>query len=206
MLGDPETAREAVTRRVRDYLEACRALDTGQMTAAAGEGPQEIARHPDFPTRLGMALVGAATLWGVLEPLPGLALRVAQDLAEDGEDGLAAGYAQLVRDLAVPGRHDAEAWTAQSLLMRLHQRSGSPAQADALARDLVAHGAPLDLDQRRDPSLPDDTLAWTGGALVEGMPPRTDGRALSVEDAQEHLRVLLSDTLREIQADEDPPR
>ena len=60
----------------------------------------------------------------------------------------------------------AVAWAAQSLLVSILQRSGSPARAEEIARDLAAHAIPIDLWRDDDPSLPDDSMAWHGGAFV----------------------------------------
>jgi hypothetical protein len=56
---------------------------------------------------------------------------------------------------------------------------------------------PVDLFRDDDPHLPDESMTWHGGAFVEGMPPRRDGQALSVEDAGAYVEELLRRTLRE---------
>lgn len=150
-----------------------------------------------------MALVGAALLWEVPEVVPRLALVVAADHTADGELELAASYVALVRETALPGRDDAAAWAAQSLLVTLFQRTGDAARAEELSRDLAAHGVPLDLWQQADPRLPDDSLAWHGGAFEGGIPPRRDERGLAFEDVHDYLRILLRDMRREQEAEDD---
>lgn len=196
-LRDPERSRHAVREAVRAYLAA----DDDRRAGRPPSSP--IAAHPDFPTGVGMALVGAAALWEATDVMPAIALRVAKDLHEDGDDALAASFIGVVQQTAVPGRDDAEAWAAQSLLVSVLQRSGRPLEADALARDLAAHAVPLDLWRDDDPRLPETSMDWHGGALVAGMPPRRDDRALSVETAEEHLQALLTQMLRDAEADED---
>ena len=100
-------------------------------------------------------------------------------------------------------RDDAAAWAAQSLLVSVLQRSGSPAQAEEVARDLAAHAIPIELWRDDDPTLPDDSLAWHGGAFVGGIPPRRDERSLSFEDVHDYLDSLLQETRREQQAEGD---
>lgn len=196
-LRDADRSRAAVREASRAFLAADDERRAGRVPSSG------IAAHPDFPTGVGMALVGAGVLWEATELVPAIALRVAKDHHEDGEDDLAASFLAVVQQTAVPGRDDAEAWAAQSLLVSVLQRSGSATDADALARDLAAHAVPIDLWRDDDPHLPDTTLAWHGGALVEGMPPRRDDRALSVETAQEHVQSLLVEMLREAEAETD---
>ena len=83
------------------------------------------------------------------------------------------------------------------------QRSGSPAQAEEVARDLAAHAIPIELWRDDDPTLPDDSMAWHGGAFVGGIPPRRDERSLSFEDVHDYLDSLLQETRREQQAEGD---
>ncbi|MCL6422036.1 hypothetical protein Bequi_01305 [Brachybacterium sp. JHP9] len=197
-LRDDVSARDAVLAAARAYIAA----DDDRRAGRAPSSP--VAAHPDFPTGVGMSLIGASVLWEAPELIPQLALRVAKDHFEDGDLSLAASFAALVAEHAQPGRDDAEAWSAQSLLVAILSRAGSAADADALARDLAAHGVPVDLWRDADPRLPDESMAWHGGAFVEGMPPRADGRALSFEQAGEYVDSLLTETLREHEAEEDP--
>lgn len=199
-LHDTDAAREAVIAASRAFLAADDDRRAGRVPASP------LGAHPDFPTGVGMSLVGAGVLWGETALVPAVALRVAKDHHEAGDDELAASFVAVVQQTALPGRDDAEAWAAQSLLVSILQRSGSPADADALARDLAAHAVPLDLWRDADPHLPEDSLDWHGGALVAGMPPRRDDRALSVEGAEEHLQQLMTEMLREREAEDDPPR
>jgi hypothetical protein len=199
-LRDPDRAREAVARAAEAFVQA----DDERRAGRAPSTP--IALDPDFPTGVGMALVGAAVLWEARELVPRIALRVAKDHYEDGADALAASYIALVQESVDPGEDpeaDALAWAAQSLLVSVLQRSGAPAQADAIARDLAAHAIPIDLWRGDDPTLPDDSMAWHGGAFVGGIPPRRDERSLSYEDVHDYLDTLLADMRREQQAEGD---
>src|SRR5699024_1796692 len=138
------------------------------------------------------ALVGAAVLWDARDRVPRVALRVAKDHYEDGADELAASYLAPVQEAIGPGAAtagDALAWAAQSLLVSVLQRSGSAAQAEEIARDLAAHSIPLDLWRDDDPSLPDSSMAWHGGAFVGGIPPRRDERSLSFEDVHDYMNT-----------------
>ncbi|MDN6399448.1 MAG: hypothetical protein L0K01_03220 [Brachybacterium sp.] len=193
----------------------CRSTPIQEFLAAddaqrAGRAPSTaLALDPDFPTGVGMALVGAAVLWDARDLVPRVALRVAKDHFEDGADELAASYIALVQEGIEPGEDsvdDALAWAAQSLLVSVLQRSGSPAQADEIARALAAHAIPLDLWRDDDPTLPDDSMAWHGGAFVGGIPPRRDERSLSFEDVHDYMNTLLADTRREQEAEGDEPR
>ncbi|MFC0675788.1 hypothetical protein [Brachybacterium hainanense] len=196
-LRDPERAREAIGRAAAAYLEADDARRAGRVPT----GP--LALDPDFPTGVGMALIGAAVLWEVGSLIPRMALRVAKDHYESGDDELAASCIALAQEHAEPGADDASAWAAQSLLVAVLQRSGDPAAADEIARDLVAHDVPLELWRDDDPSLPDDSLAWHGGAFVGGIPPRRDERSLSYEDVHDYLGTMLAQMRREQEAEED---
>ncbi|WP_114855848.1 hypothetical protein [Brachybacterium sp. YJGR34] len=198
VLRDGARARAAIAVAVQEFLDADDALRAGRTPTAP------VAQDPDFPTGVGMGLVGAAVLWEAHDLVPRLALRVATDHYEDGRDELAASYLALVQESVEPGEDpdaDALAWAAQSLLVAVLQRSGDPAQAEAIARDLAAHDIPLDLWREDDPSLPDDSLAWHGGAFVGGIPPRRDERSLSYEDVHDYLDSLLADMRREEQAE-----
>ena len=199
-LRDDETVRAALARSIQEYLAADEDHRAGRPPATA------LALDPDFPTGVGMALVGAAVLWEARDLVPRLALRVAKDHHEDGADDLAASYLALVLESIDPGedsRDDALAWAAQSLLLSVMQRSGDPARAAEIARDLSAHAIPLDLWRDDDPSLPDDSMSWHGGAFVGGIPPRRDERSLSVEDVHDYLSTLLAETRREQDAEDD---
>ncbi|SLN05369.1 hypothetical protein FM106_30355 [Brachybacterium faecium] len=199
-LRDDETVRAALARSIQEYLVADEDHRAGRAPATA------LALDPDFPTGVGMALVGAAVLWEARDLVPRLALRVAKDHHEDGADDLAASYLALVLESIDPGedsRDDALAWAAQSLLLSVMQRSGDPARAAEIARDLAAHAIPLDLWRDDDPSLPDDSMSWHGGAFVGGIPPRRDERSLSVEDVHDYLSTLLAETRREQDAEDD---
>ena len=199
-LRDDETVRAALARSIQEYLAADEDHRAGRPPATA------LALDPDFPTGVGMALVGAAVLWEARDLVPRLALRVAKDHHEDGADDLAASYLALVLESIDPGedsRDDALAWAAQSLLLSVMQRSGDPARAAEIARDLAAHAIPLDLWRDDDPSLPDDSMSWHGGAFVGGIPPRRDERSLSVEDVHDYLSTLLAETRREQDAEDD---
>ncbi|MGY5763796.1 hypothetical protein ACXET9_01175 [Brachybacterium sp. DNPG3] len=206
ILADGERMREAIALQIADFLRA----DDERRAGRVPSGP--LALDPDFPTGVGMALVGAAVLWEARDLVPQVALRVAKDSYEDGEDELAASYCALVQESVDPGEDDASAWAAQSLLVAVLQRSGDPAQADEIARDLARHAIPLTLWQDADPSLPDDSMAWHGGAFVGGIPPRRDERSLSYEDVHDYLDDLLAQTRREHAAEsdaagvDDPPR
>ena len=198
-LRDDATARAAIAHSVEEFLAA-------DDDHRAGRPPRsELALDPDFPTGVGMALVGAAVLWDARDLVPRVALRVAKDHHEDGADQLAASYAALVQESVDPGEDhhdDALAWSAQSLLVSILQRSGDPARADEIARDLAAHAIPIDLWRDDDPSLPDDSMAWHGGAFVGGIPPRRDERSLSFEDVHDYLDTLLADMRRDQEAEE----
>lgn len=196
-LRDAERTREAVDGASRAFLAA----DDDRRAGRTPSSP--IAAHPDFPTGVGMALIGAGVLWEATALVPAIALRVAKDHHEDGDDALAASFIAVVQQSAAPGRDDAEAWAAQSLLVSVLQRSGRAEDADALARDLAAHAVPIDLWRDAAPHLPETTMDWHGGALVEGMPPRRDDRSLSVESAEEHLRTLMTGMLRDAEAEDD---
>lgn len=203
VLHDDERVREAITRSVEEFLVADDARRAGRAPTT------ELALDPDFPTGVGMALVGAAVLWDARDLVPRVALRVAKDHHEDGADELAASYIALVLESIEPGEdstEDAVAWAAQSLLVSVMQRSGSPAQADEIARDLAAHAIPIDLWRDDDPTLPDDSMSWHGGAFVGGIPPRRDERSLSFEDVHDYMNTLLADTRRAQEAEGDAPR
>lgn len=202
-LRDDDRARAAIARSIREFLEADDARRAGKAPATA------MALDPDFPTGVGMALVGAAVLWEARDLVPTVALRVAKDHYEDGADELAASYVALVQESVDPGadnRGDALAWAAQSLLVSVLQRSGSPAQADEIARDLAAHAIPIDLWRDDDPTLPDDSMSWHGGAFVGGIPPRRDERSLSFEDVHDYMNTLLAETRRAQDAEGDEVR
>ncbi|AXK44645.1 hypothetical protein [Brachybacterium saurashtrense] len=199
-LRDDDAARAAIARSVQEFLAADDDRRAGRSPATA------LALDPDFPTGVGMALVGAAVLWEARDLVPKVALRVAKDHHEDGADELAASYLALVQESVDPGERrddDALAWAAQSLLVAVLQRRGEPAQAEALARDLAAHAIPIDLWRDADPTLPDDSMAWHGGAFVGGMPPRRDERRLSYEDVHDYMNTLLADMRRDQDAEED---
>lgn len=198
VLRDDGAARAAIARSVQEYLAADDELRAGRAPTTA------MGRDPDFPTGVGMALVGAAVLWEARDLVPRVALRVAKDHYEDGADELAGSYIALAQESVDPGedsRDDAVAWAAQSLLVAVLQRSGPPAQADEIARDLAAHAIPIDLWRDDDPSLPDDSMAWHGGAFVGGIPPRRDERSLSYEDVHDYLDMLLAETRRQHEAE-----
>ncbi|APX34488.1 hypothetical protein BH708_19210 [Brachybacterium sp. P6-10-X1] len=198
-LRDDDRARTAIARTVGEFLEADDARRAGRAPESA------MGLDPDFPTGVGMALVGAAVLWEARDLVPQVALRVAKDHYEDGADELAASYIALVQESVDPGaesRDDAIAWAAQSLLVSVLQRSGDPAQAAEIARDLAAHAIPIDLWRDDDPSLPDDSMSWHGGAFVGGIPPRRDERSLSYEDVHDYMNTLLADMRREQEAEE----
>lgn len=203
-LRDQDTAWNAIASASEEFLAADDDRRAGRLPA------RPIAQDPDFPTGVGMALVGAAVLWEYRAYVPQIALRVAKDHYEDGRDGLAASFIALVQESVDPakssaagnavgqhGKDEALAWAAQSLLVSVLQRSGSPAQADEIARDLAAHNIPLALWTADDPTLPDDSMAWHGGAFVGGIPPRRDERHLSYEDVHDYLDQLLSNMQRE---------
>lgn len=199
-LRDDEKVRSALARSVQEFLAADDDRRAGRAPATA------LALDPDFPTGVGMALVGAAVLWDARDLVPRVALRVAKDHFEDGADQLAASYLALVQESIDPGEDgddDALAWAAQSLLVSVLQRSGSAAQADAIARDLAAHSIPIDLWRDDDPTLPDDSMSWHGGAFVGGIPPRRDERSLSFEDVHDYMNSLLGDMRREQAAEGD---
>lgn len=198
-LRDEEDSRAAVEQACRDFIAA----DDERRAGRTPSSP--IAAHPDFPTGVAMSLIGACVLWQAPRYLPALGLRAAIDHYEDGDDEIAASFVGLVRQHAEAGEHSAEAWAAESLLLAIQQRSGDPAEAEILARDLVAHHVPLSLWRETSPGshLPDDTMAWHGGAMVEGMPPRRDGSALSVEDAEAYLQQLMTQMQHEAEAESD---
>ena len=199
-LRDDEQVRAALESSVEEFLAADDERRAGRMPTS------ELALDPDFPTGVGMALVGAAVLWEAQDLIPKVALRVAKDHHEDGADELAASYIALVQESVEPGERsddDALAWAAQSLLVSVLQRSGDPARADEIARDLAAHAIPMDLWRDDDPTLPDDSMAWHGGAFVGGIPPRRDERRLSFEDVHDYMNTLLADMRREQEAEED---
>ncbi|WP_233190806.1 hypothetical protein [Brachybacterium sp. UMB0905] len=201
-LRDPERARAAIANAVEAFLAADDARRAGRAPTSA------IALDPDFPTGVGMALVGAAVLWEVRELVPQVALRVAKDHHEDGAEDLAASFIALVQESITPGADrelDATAWAAQSLLVDVLQRAGDAAGADVIARDLAAHHIPLDLWRDDDPSLPDDSMAWHGGAFEGGIPPRRDEQALSYEDVHDYMNALVADMRRERDAEQDGP-
>ncbi|MGP9537889.1 hypothetical protein ACT3SP_07750 [Brachybacterium sp. AOP43-C2-M15] len=199
-LRDDAQVRAALERSVEEFLVA-------DDDRRAGRTPSsDLSLDPDFPTGVGMALVGAAVLWEARGLVPRVALRVAKDHYEDGADELAASYIALVQESVDPGedpRDDAIAWTAQSLLVSVLQRSGEPTQADEIARDLAAHAIPIDLWRDDDQTLPDDSMAWHGGAFVGGIPPRRDERSLSYEDVHDYMNSLLADMRREQDAEAD---
>lgn len=200
VLRDDDRARAAIARSVQEFLAADEQRRAGRAPTTA------IGLDPDFPTGVGMALVGAAVLWDARDLVPRVALRVAKDHYEDGADELAASYIALVQESVDPGqssRDDAVARAAQSLLVSVLQRSGPPAQADEIARDLAAHAIPIDLWRDDDPTLPDDSMAWHGGAFVGGIPPRRDERSLSYEDVHDYMNTLLADMRREQEAEGD---
>ena len=198
-LRDDERSREAVEQACRDFIAADDDRRAGRTPSVA------VASHPDFPTGIVMSLIGACVLWKAHRYLPALGLRAAIDHYEDGDDEIAASFVGLVRQYAQAEQNSAEAWAAESLLLAIMQRSGDPAEAEVLARDLAAHHVPLDLWQETSPgsSLPDDTMTWHGGALVEGMPPRRDGSALSIEDAEAYLQQLMTEMQHEAEAEGD---
>lgn len=199
-LRDEEQVRAVIAGRVEEFLAADDARRAGRAPTTA------LALDPDFPIGVGMALVGAAVLWEVRDLVPRVALRVAKDHYEDGADELAASYVALVQESVEPGERsddDALAWAAQSLLVSVLQRSGDPARADEIARDLAAQAIPIDLWRDDDPTLPDDSLAWHGGAFVGGIPPRRDERRLSFEDVHDYMNSLMADMQREQAAEDD---
>jgi hypothetical protein len=168
--------------------------------------------HPALGDRHGPRVPPPARAWRCSGPppsgeqredVPRIALRVAKDLYENREDDLAASFLGLVQESVDPGGDEASAWAAQSLLMQIMQRSGDPAKADEIARDLAAHSIPLDLWRDDDPTLPDDSMAWHGGAFVGGIPPRRDERHLSYEDVHDYLDQLLTGMRREQEAEQD---
>ncbi|WP_262426001.1 hypothetical protein [Brachybacterium sp. Z12] len=97
-LRDDEKARAAVAEAVQAFLAADDDHRAGRPPSSA------IALDPDFPTGVGMALVGAAVLWDARDLVPRVALRVAKDHFEDGADELAASYIALVQESVDPGR------------------------------------------------------------------------------------------------------
>ena len=199
-LRDDEQVRAALESSVEEFLAADDERRAGRMPTS------ELALDPDFPTGVGMALVGAAVLWEAQDLIPKVALRVAKDHHEDGADELAASYIALVQESVEPWERsddDALAWAAQSLLVSVLQRSGDPARADEIARDLAAHAIPMDMWRDDDPTMPDDSMAWHGGAFVGGIPPRRDERRLSFEDVHDYMNTLLADMRREHEAEQD---
>lgn len=201
-LRDEDGSREAVEQACRDFIAA----DDERRAGRTPSSP--IAAHPDFPTGTAMSLIGACVLWQAHRYLPSLGLRAAIDHYEDGDDEIAASFVGLVRQHAETAETSAEAWAAESLLLAIMQRSGDPAEAEVLARDLIAHHVPLDLWRETSPGshLPDDAMDWHGGAMVEGMPPRRDGSALSVEDAEAYLQQLMTEMQHEAEAEGDGDR
>lgn len=197
VLADGGRMREAIAVQIEEFIAA----DDDRRAGRTPSGP--LGLDPDFPTGVGMALVGAAVLWEARDLVPRVALRVAKDCYEDGEDELAASYCALVQESVDPGQDDVSAWAAQSLLVAVLQRSGDPARADEIARDLARNAIPIALWQDDDPSLPDDSMAWHGGAFVGGIPPRRDERHLSYEDVHDYLDDLLAQTRREYAAEDD---
>lgn len=206
---DPDWAESALsdTARARAAIaDASRAFLAADDERRAGRIPSTpIALDPDFPTGVGMSLVGAGMLWEEKQFIPQIALRVAKDHHEMGEQDLAASFLAVVQETAEPVLHDAEAWAAQSLLVAVLQRAGAAAQSAEIAQDLVDHSVPLELWRQDDPSLPDDSMAWHGGAFVGGIPPRRDERHLSYEDVHDYLDQLLSEMRREEEAEGDTP-
>ena len=199
-LRDDEQVRAALESSVEEFLAADDERRAGRMPTS------ELALDPDFPTGVGMALVGAAVLWEAQDLIPKVALRVAKDHHEDGADELAASYIALVQESVEPWERsddDALAWAAQSLLVSVLQRSGDPARADEIARDLAANAIPMDMWRDDDPTMPDDSMAWHGGAFVGGIPPRRDERRLSFEDVHDYMNTLLADMRREQEAEQD---
>lgn len=201
-LRDETRMRAAIAQSVEEFLAADDERRAGKVPSAP------IASDPDFPTGVGMALVGAAVLWEARDLVPRVALRVATDHHASGDEELAASYVALVQESVDPGEDpeaDAVAWAAQSLLVAILQRSGDGVRAEEIARDLAAHRIPLDLWRDEDPSLPDDSMAWHGGAFVGGIPPRRDERSLSFEDVHDYMDSLLTDMAREQAAEQDIP-
>ena len=76
-LRDDDAMRAAIARSVEEFLAADDERRAGRAPASA------LALDPDFPTGVGMALVGAAVLWEARELVPRVALRVATDHYED---------------------------------------------------------------------------------------------------------------------------
>ncbi|PWH06800.1 hypothetical protein DEO23_07760 [Brachybacterium endophyticum] len=197
VLRDEDRTRRAIDEAAAAFLEA-------DDDRRAGRPPRSaLALDPDFPTGTGMALLGAASLWEHRTVVPRIALRIAKDHYEAGEDALAASFVGLVQESVDPGGDEASAWAAQSLLVQILQRAGDPARADEIARDLAAHAIPLDLWRDDDPTLPDDSMAWHGGAFVGGIPPRRDERHLSYEDVHDYLDQLLTGMRRDQEAEQD---
>lgn len=196
-LRDEDRTREAVLAASRAHLAADDDRRAGRVPDTA------IAAHPDFPTGMGMSLIGAGVLWEVTDLVPQIALRVAKDHHEDGDEELAASFAAMVAEFARPPEDDAVAWAAQSLLVDVFTRAGSPDRADALARDLAAHAVPGHGVVREGGVVVPPQVQGHGGAFVEGMPPRRDGRALTFEEAAEYVDSLLTDSLREREAEGD---
>lgn len=196
-LRDGDRARDAVADASRAFLVA----DDERRAGRAPSSP--IALDPDFPTGVGMSLIGAGMLWEEKRYIPQIALRVAKDHHEMGEQDLAASFIAVVQETAEPERDDAEAWAAQSLLVAVLQRAGAAAQSAEIAQDLVDHAVPLELWRQDDPSLPDDSMSWHGGAFVGGIPPRRDERHLSYEDVHDYLDQLLAEMRRAEEAEGD---
>lgn len=196
-LRDDERARDAIAEAGLAFLVA----DDERRAGRAPSSP--IALDPDFPTGVGMSLIGAGMLWEEKRYIPQIALRVAKDHHEMGDQDLAASFIAVVQETAEPKRDDAEAWAAQSLLIAVLQRAGATAQSAEIAQDLVDHAVPLELWRQDDPSLPDDSMAWHGGAFVGGIPPRRDERHLSYEDVHDYLDQLLAQMRREAEAEGD---
>src|SRR5699024_4586080 len=64
VLHDDERAREAIARSVEEFLVADDERRAGRAPSTA------LALDPDFPTGVGMALVGAAVLWDARDLVP----------------------------------------------------------------------------------------------------------------------------------------
>src|SRR5699024_1834634 len=147
--------------------------------------------------------IGAGMAWEEKELIPQIALRVAKDHREMGEQDLAASFIAVVQATAEPERADAEAWAAQPLQVAVLPRAGAAARAAEVAPARVDHPVPLELGRQDDPSLPDGSLSWHGGAFVGGIPPRRDERHLSYEDVHDYLDQLLADMRRDEEAEGD---
>ena len=116
------------------------------------------------------------------------------DVAEPEEDFSVSRYCEMatpiVDDILARGKTVIIAGGAKNL-------------GGLIARDLAAHAIPIDLWRDDDPSLPDDSLAWHGGAFVGGIPPRRDERSLSYEDVHDYMNTLLAETRRAQDAEGD---